>query len=315
MKNNYIIKLTLFLRVRFDLSITSTDKEETIVEVKKGVEFKGLNLWILVFAIFIASLGLNTNSTAVIIGAMLISPLMGPIMGLGLSMGINDFDLLKQSFKSYALATLISLVTSTLYFFISPMSTAGSELLARTYPTVYDVMIALFGGMAGIVAVISRGRNSNVIPGVAIATALMPPLCTAGYGLASGNLAYFAGAFYLYFINTVFISWATFLGVRFFRFPHKTFVNPEREKVVTRYVGLIVLCTLIPSIYFAYNIVRESLFESSAEKFIAEELSFPDTQIVNKKVTVNRKLKNIEVYLYTPKYLLDCTEPQGTNDI
>ncbi len=185
------------------------DNEALIVEsIRNGVEFKGTNLWILIFAIFIASLGLNVNSTAVIIGAMLISPLMGPIMGVGLAIGQNDFELLKRSLKSYLVATVFSVITSTIYFSLTPLDEVQSELLARTSPTIYDVLIALCGGLAGIIA-LSTKEKGNVIPGVAIATALMPPLCTAGFGLATGNLLYFLGAFYLYFINSVFISLAT----------------------------------------------------------------------------------------------------------
>lgn len=204
----------------FDVRQEKEDELETIESIRKGIEFKGTNLWVLIFATFVASLGLNTNSTAVIIGAMLISPLMGPIMGFGLGLGISDFDLIKRSFRNFATATVFSVITSTLFFLISPISEAQSELLARTQPTVYDVLIAFFGGLAGIVASSTKSKG-NVIPGVAIATALMPPLCTAGFGLASGNLYYFFGAFYLYFINTVFISLATYVVVRLY--------NPQIE--------------------------------------------------------------------------------------
>lgn len=178
----------------FDVRQEKEDELETIESIRKGIEFKGTNLWVLIFATFVASLGLNTNSTAVIIGAMLISPLMGPIMGFGLGLGISDFDLIKRSFRNFATATVFSVITSTLFFLISPISEAQSELLARTQPTVYDVLIAFFGGLAGIVASSTKSKG-NVIPGVAIATALMPPLCTAGFGLASGNLYYFFWCF------------------------------------------------------------------------------------------------------------------------
>ena len=178
-----LIALKYFAKELFSLDEDKADEKEIVYTIKKGVEFKGTNVWVLVFAIFIASIGLNVNSTAVIIGAMLISPLMGPIMGIGLGIGINDFELIKRAFKNLAIATLISVSTSALYFLISPLSEAQSELLARTTPTIWDVLIALFGGLAGIVAA-TRKYSSNVIPGVAIATALMPPLCTAGYGIA-----------------------------------------------------------------------------------------------------------------------------------
>lgn len=263
---NYKIKRLLvilrrFLVDRFDLHANDALKLQTIEQIRKGVEFKGTNLWVLIFAIFIASLGLNTNSTAVIIGAMLISPLMGPIMGIGLGVGIQDFNLIKRSFKNLAIATIISIITSSIYFYISPLSEASSELLARTYPTTYDVLIALFGGMAGIVAVASRDRG-NVVPGVAIATALMPPLCTAGYALATWQLNYFLGAFYLYFINSVFISFATYIGCRIFKLStvHNQSDGVKSEKV-KRYVMLVVIVTLIPSIYMAYNIIRTSILK------------------------------------------------------
>lgn len=209
-KRSRLIRTLLYLRDRFDLEEGKEDELETIDYISKNVEFKGANLWILIFAIFVASIGLNVNSTAVIIGAMLISPLMGPIMGIGLAAGINDFELLKRSFRNLGVAVFIAILTSTVYFYITPIHDAQSELLARTEPTVWDVLIALFGGLAGIIAG-SRKEKSNAVPGVAIATALMPPLCTAGYGLATGNLYYFIGAFYLFFINSVFISLSTYL--------------------------------------------------------------------------------------------------------
>ena len=208
-------------------------KIDVITQITNGINFQGANLWILICAIFIASLGLNVNSTAVIIGAMLISPLMGPIIGMGLAIGIADLDLFKQSIKNYLLSTFISVVTATIYFTLSPITDAQSELLARTSPTLYDVLIALFGGAAGFLAISTKGRN-NVLPGVAIATALMPPLCTAGYGLAVQNTTYFFGAFYLYFINTVFITFTTCLGVRLLRFNRKKFVNPSKQEERTK---------------------------------------------------------------------------------
>ena len=286
---------TFFVRM-FDVRQEKENEMETIESIKKGVEFKGTNLWVLIFAIFVASLGLNTNSTAVIIGAMLISPLMGPIMGFGLGLGISDFELIKRAFRNFATATIFSVITSTLFFLISPISEAQSELLARTQPTVYDVLIAFFGGLAGIVASSTKSKG-NVIPGVAIATALMPPLCTAGFGLASGNLYYFFGAFYLYFINTVFISLATFLVVRLLKYPKKVFLDKEREKRVTRTVGLIVICTIIPSLFLSYNLIKSSYFNERARLFINEELNFPNTQILNKSITDDGELREVHVVL------------------
>lgn len=280
----------------FDVRQEKEDELETIESIKKGIEFKGTNLWVLIFATFVASLGLNTNSTAVIIGAMLISPLMGPIMGFGLGLGISDFDLIKRSFRNFATAAAFSIVTSTVYFLISPISEAQSELLARTQPTVYDVLIALFGGLAGIVASSTKSKG-NVIPGVAIATALMPPLCTAGFGLASGNLYYFSGALYLFFINSVFISLATYLVVRLLKYPKKVFLDKQREKIVTRYVGVIVFFTIVPSLFLSYNLIRSSYFNTRAATFITEELNFPNTQILNKVITDTSDKKEIKVVL------------------
>ena len=240
--------LRRFLRDRFDLGEDSALQDEVVDNICRGVDFRGTNLWVLIFATFVASLGLNVNSTAVIIGAMLISPLMGPIMGMGLSVGINDFDLLKRSVRNFGFMVLVSILTSTLYFVVSPLSGAQSELLARTVPTTYDVLIAFFGGLAGIVAQSRRDRTSTVIPGVAIATALMPPLCTAGYGLATLQLNYFLGAFYLFFINTVFIAIATFVVVRFLKYRKKEFLDKGREARVRRSMLLIVLVTIVPSV-------------------------------------------------------------------
>ena len=287
--------MDFFVR-NFDVRQEKEDELETIESIKKGIEFKGTNLWVLIFATFVASLGLNTNSTAVIIGAMLISPLMGPIMGFGLGLGISDFDLIKRSFRNFATATVFSVITSTLYFLISPISEAQSELLARTQPTVYDVLIAFFGGMAGIVAS-STKLKGNVIPGVAIATALMPPLCTAGFGLASGNLSYFFGAFYLFTINSVFIAVATTLGVRLMHFSKKKFMDKEREKKVHRIVYSIIFLTMVPSVYITYNMVKTNIFETNASRFIKNEFNFPNTLVVDRYVKTENPERRIEVSL------------------
>ena len=273
--------LTSTLRYYFSVNKDISDLHQTAEGIRSGAEFKGANLWVLIFAIFIASLGLNTNSTAVIIGAMLISPLMGPIIGMGLAAGISDFALMKKSLRNYAVATVISIITATLYFATSPLSEAQSELLARTSPTIYDVFIAIFGGAAGILALSTRG-NTNVIPGVAIATALMPPLCTAGFGLASGNWLYFLGAFYLYFINTVFIAFATYVGVRMMRFPTKSFPDKSREKKVQRYLLTVIIVTMCPSIYMTYTIVRQTIFSANVNNFIQTEMSQMGATVISK---------------------------------
>ena len=236
-RNKFAIKS--FLGEYLDLKKDKDNELETVDSIRKGVEFKGANLWILIFAIFMASLGLNVNSTAVIIGAMLISP-----------------------------------------------------------PTSYDVFIALFGGLAGVVA-LSTKEKGNVIPGVAIATALMPPLCTAGYGLASGNLVYFLGAFYLYFINSVFISLATFIGVRVMHFQRKEFVDKAREKMVRKYIILIVVLTMCPAVYLTFGIIKSTFYETAANRFINEQLNFENTQVLDKKISYEHK--DIRVVLIGPE--------------
>ncbi len=291
---NFSIKK--FVKEYLDLRKDKDNERDTVDSIRKGVEFKGANLWILILAIFMASLGLNVNSTAVIIGAMLISPLMGPIMGVGLSVGLNDFELMKRSLKSYLIATLFSVTTATIFFFISPVAEGQSELLARTSPTIYDVFIALLGGLAGVVA-LSTKEKGNVIPGVAIATALMPPLCTAGYGLATGNPTYFFGAFYLYFINSVFISLATFTGVRVMHFERKAFVDKNREIKVRRSIIFIVILTLCPAIYLTVGIIRQMVYDGAANRFINEQLAFEGTQILDKKIIHERDGHEIRVVL------------------
>ena len=268
------------LKKYFNAMPDKENEEETIRSISAGVSFHGATLWVLVFAIFIASLGLNVNSTAVIIGAMLISPLMGPIIGMGLAVGINDFELLKRSIKNYIVATVISVTTATIYFLLTPLDEAQSELLARTSPTLYDVLIALFGGAAGIVALATKGKG-NVLPGVAIATALMPPLCTAGFGIATGNILYFLGAFYLFFINTVFISLATYLGVRMMKFKQKRFVDNERYIKVRRYIIIAVIVTMVPATFMTYDIVKESFFKNNVNRFINDRLENTGTRIIS----------------------------------
>jgi len=295
-KQRLFVIIREFLKERFNLDEDKANEDEIIENIKKGVEFRGTNLWVLVFAIFIASIGLNVNSTAVIIGAMLISPLMGPITGIGLGVGINDFDLIKKAFKNLAIATVISVLTSALYFFISPFTEIQSELLARTTPTIWDVMIALFGGFAGIVAA-TRKNVSNVIPGVAIATALMPPLCTAGFGLATGNFYFFFGAIYLYFINSVFISFAALVIVRFLKFNKIVMLDSKRENRVRQYISIIVIVTVIPSILMAYNIVSKSIDAQNVQKFIDGEFNFDNTKVISKNLILVEDKNVLEVFL------------------
>lgn len=273
--------------------VTQAEAEQSI---RDGVSFRGTNMLILIFAIFIASLGLNTNSTAVIIGAMLISPLMGPIIGVGLGIGIHDFDLLSRSLRNLAMAALFSVATSSLYFLISPVGGGHSELLARTSPTIYDVLIGFFGGAAGIVAIGSKSKG-NVIPGVAIATALMPPLCTVGYGLATWQLNYFFGALYLFLINSIFIGLATFIGIKLMKFHPTPSSNPERARRVMRVVYLVALLTLLPSIYLTYNMIRQSRFEINTERFVKEEFNFPETHVLSTDAEWNRNNPEVTVTL------------------
>ncbi len=266
-----------------------------------SIEFKGTNLWILVFATFVASLGLNMNSVAVIIGAMLISPLMGPIQGIGLGVGISSPDLIYRSFKNLAVATVFSMLTSCLYFLISPINEARSELLARTTPTIYDVMIAFFGGMAGIIATGSKEKG-NVIPGVAIATALMPPLCTSGYGLATGQWNFFFGAFYLYMINCVYIGFATWLGVRIFKMPKQVVADEKKRKRIMQTVSTLVLVTALPSFYITYRIVEENIQEANVIRFVNNEFSFPQSMVMSKQILDmpdNKKMLEISLIGHT----------------
>lgn len=272
-----------FMRGRFNLDEDNETQQEVKNRIEAGVVIRGTNLWVLIFATFIASIGLNVNSTAVIIGAMLVSPLMGPIMGIGMSLGINDFALLKRSLKNFGFMILISIMTSTLYFMISPLSYAQSELLARTQPTTWDVLIAFFGGLAGIVAQTRKDKTSTVIPGVAIATALMPPLCTSGFGLATGQWNYFAGAFYLFTINAVFIAMAALLIINFLKYDKQNLSDTVHGKKIKRIITAVILVTLVPSVFIGYNLVRTTVFEQSVKKFIDTAFVFEDSKVVSFK--------------------------------
>ena len=292
MQENNNQTLWQVIKSYFNILPNKDNEKDVVTQITDGNNFKGSNLWILIFAIIIASLGLNVNSTAVIIGAMLISPLMGPIIGMGLALGIADLDLFKQSIKNYLVSTFISVITATIYFTLSPITDAQSELLARTSPTLYDVLIALFGGAAGFLAMSTKGRN-NVVPGVAIATALMPPLCTAGYGLAVQNTSYFFGAFYLYFINTVFIAFTTCLGVRFLHFHRKQFINREKMRRVNLYIVSIIIITIIPASYMTWNIIKQSVFENNIENFVTKELNYSGTNILSHQYDLKTKTLHV----------------------
>jgi len=288
------INLKEIIRERLSLTDDKADDDVIDERIRGDIHMKGSNLWILMFAIFVASIGLNVNSTAVIIGAMLISPLMGPIMGIGYGAGINDFALIRRAFKNLFVATIIALLTSTLYFLISPLDTAQSELLARTTPTAWDVLIGFFGGLAGIVGA-TRKEKSNVIPGVAIATALMPPLCTAGFGLATGHWNYFFGAFYLYTINFVFIALSSFIVVRVFNVAEKKYVDPDVAKRAQRYIAVVVMLTMLPSSYLAYQLVEQEVFKGKANNFVNEQLNFKNTNVA--QIKIDPKTQQIKVFL------------------
>lgn len=280
----------------FNISEDLESQAEVEASIRSGVSFKGSQLLTLIFAIFIASLGLNTDSIPVIIGAMLISPLMGPIIGMGLGIGIQDYELLKRGLKNIIAAVLGSLLTSALYFLISPQYEGASQLLARTSPSIYDVFVALFGGAAGILSIAAKNKG-QVLPGVAIATSLMPPLCTAGYGLATWQMHFFFGALYLFFTNMVFILVATWLGVKMFRFKCVVYQNAGRAKKVKYIVYSVVGATICVSTYLTVIMLQKNIFLDKAQYFVENEMVFPNTQVLNHKETFERGKKIIDVTL------------------
>ena len=241
------------------------DKIDSVIRANTRVS--GTNMWVLIFAIAVASIGLNVNSTAVVIGAMLISPLMGPIVGMGYGLAVGDTTLIRQAARNIIIFVVISLITATLYFLLTPLKEAQSELLARTQPTLWDVLIAFFGGSAGIVA-LTRKEEGNAIPGVAIATALMPPLCTAGYGLAHGNWHYFLGASYLFGINCVFIAFSTLLFSKLLKLPRRGLVTESKRRLQSIFITVVVLAVMIPSGYMASGLVSQEIFNTKANAAI-----------------------------------------------
>lgn len=278
------------------------EKRESVLEnIKQSISFRGSNLWILACAIVIASVGLNVNSTAVVIGAMLISPLMGPIVGAGFALAVFDFELLKRCGKNLLIATIVSLVVSAIYFFISPFKDAQPELLARISPTIYDVLIAFFGGLVGVIA-LTRVEKGNPIPGVAIATALMPPLCTAGYGLAMGNYSYFFGAFYLYSINCFFICIATYFIVRYLKYTPVQFKNIRFEKQIRYGISFLLVLMIVPSFYLAYNLLKEKQFNDNVSKFIENEFTANGYTIIFKEIKYNTSPKKIELAFLSKRF-------------
>ncbi len=259
------------------------DYDSVYEEIKKNAIFKGTNLWILFFAIIIASVGLNMNSTAVIIGAMLISPLMGPINAMGYSIATYDFHLFKISVKNFIFAIIVALGGSTLYFAYTPISTESSELLARTSPTIYDVIIALFGGLAGILAMSSKLKG-NVIPGVAIATALMPPLCTTGYGIATAKWNFAIGAFYLFTINTIFIALASGFVSQLLNFPIRNILDEKRKRKINNLITIVIILCFLPSVYLGYKLVLEEKFKHNAKKYVSNVSQFEGNYLLKNEI-------------------------------
>lgn len=273
---------------KFNVRADQEDHNVIHETVESSIYFRSTNLWVLFFAILIACVGLNVNSTAVVIGAMLISPLMGPIIGVGYGLATYDFGLMKKAFVNFGFAVLAGLTASTIYFSISPLSEAHSELLSRTQPNIYDVIIALAGGFAGIIALSSK-QKGNVIPGVAIATALMPPLCTAGYGLASGSFNYFFGAVYLFTINSVFIATATLITARVLKYPKWHYADEEVKKSANRWVSIIVIVTMTPSLYFGYMLVQQERFNINASNYIRNETYIEGDYLLKSEVEPSNK--------------------------
>lgn len=292
-KFKHIPMKTIFDKIRELTNFAgSTDIPMAQQYIMSNIDFKGANLWILSFATIIASVGLNTNSIPVVIGAMLISPIMGPIMGVGLSLGTNNTELAKRSLRNLLIMTCVSILASTIFFLITPLRMENpTELLARTNPTIYDVMIALFGGLAMIVEVCKREKGT-VIAGAAIATALIPPLCTAGYGIANGHFSYFIGAIYLYFINMVFIALATFLMVRYLKFPSVMFKDPKNESRVRRWISFGIVLMIIPSIFSAVTVIKENNFNKTASRFVKDHKSLRNGYIHDYDIQHNATSKS-----------------------
>ncbi len=298
-RRNLIVKakeLGSEIKSYFNLSEDLEPQADAEQAIRSGVSFKGSQLLVLIFAIFIASLGLNTNSVPVIIGAMLISPLMGPIIGMGLAIGIEDYSLLRRGFKNIVMAVLGSVLASAVYFLISPQYEGSSQLLARTSPSIYDVLIALFGGAAGIISIACKNKG-QVMPGVAIATSLMPPLCTAGYGLATLQSKFFFGALYLFTTNTVFILFATWICVKLLGYRRVVAANPRRHRAVQTLVYTIVALTIGLSAYLTIGMIRTSIFMAKASEFVEKEMVFPNTQVLNHSEIIKDGRRIINVTL------------------
>ena len=289
-------KITRFLRILVNMK-DHVDVENAAVSIRRGIFFRGPNVFILACAIIIASVGLNLNSIPVIIGAMLISPVMGPILGFGLGVGTNDTVLVKDAFKNFLVMVLISILASTLFYLISPLQLERpTELLARTNPTLYDVLIALFGGFAGILETSRKEKGGTVLPGVAIATALMPPLCTVGYGIAHLEPRFILGAFYLFLINTVFITMATVVTVKYLHFP-KVVEDEARSRRSARWSAVILTALIVPSVLSGIEMIRDNNFARNAEQLVKENKSLGKSYIYDYKTDLDHKPPTLELYL------------------
>ena len=290
--NRYIKKLADIVNIREHVDYHTADNS-----IRNNIAFRGPNVIILACAIVIASVGLNVNSIPVIIGAMLISPVMGPILGLGLGLGTEDNNLLKDSLKNFAIMVGISILASSLFFFLSPLTLENpSELLARTNPTIYDVLIALFGGFAGILET-SRKEKGTVISGVAIATALMPPLCTVGYGISRMNFVYIGGALYLFLINTIFIALATFLAVKFFKFPVIEVADEKHNRMKKGWYAVLLIVIIVPSIWTAFNVVKENNFKIHAAQLVHKNKNMGKSFIYDHATNYSRKNCTIDIFV------------------
>ncbi|CAL2077551.1 DUF389 domain-containing protein [Tenacibaculum dicentrarchi] len=289
-----------------------TDQEATIEAIKNDIPFKGATVWILICSIFVASIGLNANSTAVVIGAMLISPLMGPILGIGMSLAINDIDTLKKSLINLAIMIVLSLLTAFLFFFLFPLKEETSELLGRVKPDIRDVLIAFFGGLALIIARTKKGTIASVIFGVAIATALMPPLCTAGYGLAIGKFDYFFGAMYLFTINTIFIALATFLVLKLLGFTMIRYVNSEKRKRIAQVASFIGFLVMVPAMFTFVSVYKESVVKSNYDKFLKDEI-LANKDLWLQRENIDKKTKKINLFFNGD--VTDATETFLRNEL
>ena len=248
------------------------DKNATVNSIKADISMKGTTAWILICSILIASVGLNANSTPVVIGAMLISPLLGPILGLGFSIATNDVETLKNSFINFLVMVFLSVITAYIFFAIIPINDESSELLSRSSFDIRDVLIAFFGGLALIIAKTKKENISSAIFGVAIATALMPPLCTIGFYLAQENFTKALNAMYLFTINSMYIIVATYFVLKILRFPLINYANSTRRSFINKTVSFASLLILIYPIFTFTKVVNKSRFDSQSDNFLKNEL-------------------------------------------